>query len=216
MRDASPVASPRVRRGVHTAPPGNRSSPSVSRATPPPGSARHRRPDPGRARDPPPDRHRDHVEPDRRFRLAHPARRVGHPDARAGHVPEPGRISQRQARGHPTTGRSRTASSSSASGMSPSTASPRTRRLPRPISPLRHKGFPFTPVEIIPLSPKFDEQRLQPGESLKALYLFPDGLDVSQPLTVTIGPVQNTSWGDTILQLVQREQTAIRARKPPP
>jgi hypothetical protein len=78
------------------------------------------------------------------------------------------------------------------------------------------QGRDFRPVEIIPLSLKFDEQRLQPGESLKALYLFPDGLDVSQPLTVTIGTVQNTSWGDTILQLVQREQTAIRARKPPP
>jgi hypothetical protein len=73
------------------------------------------------------------------------------------------------------------------------------------------QGRAFTPLEVIPLTTGFGQQRLQPHETQKALYLFDDGLDVSQPLTVAMGTMQVTTW-ETILQAIESEQAAIRAR----
>lgn len=72
-------------------------------------------------------------------------------------------------------------------------------------------GREFRPLEIVPLTAGFGEQRLQPREVQQALYLFDDGIDLSQPLTVTMGMQQNTDW-QTILRTIDRERAMIRSR----
>lgn len=72
-------------------------------------------------------------------------------------------------------------------------------------------GREYRPVEVIPISSGFGEQRLQPRETQTALYLFEDALDANQPLTVSFGGVTNTSWAD-ILRTIERERALIRSR----
>jgi hypothetical protein len=72
-------------------------------------------------------------------------------------------------------------------------------------------GREFRPVEIIPLRAGFGEQRLQPRDTQSALYLFEDGLDVGQPLTVTAGSQRSSAWAET-LRTIERERALIRSR----
>jgi hypothetical protein len=69
----------------------------------------------------------------------------------------------------------------------------------------------FRPIELIPLSAGFGSQRLKQRETQSALYLFEDGINVEQPITVSMGGVQNSSWDNTIRQ-IQRERALIRSR----
>ncbi|MEP7001461.1 MAG: hypothetical protein ABI969_13335 [bacterium] len=72
-------------------------------------------------------------------------------------------------------------------------------------------GRDFRPVEIVPLSSGFGEQRLQPRETQTALYLFDDALDVNQPLVVSLGTQRSSSWSDR-LRDIERERVLIRSR----
>lgn len=72
-------------------------------------------------------------------------------------------------------------------------------------------GREYRPLEIVPLTAGFGAQRLQPREVQQALYLFDDGLDLSQPLTVTMGIERNTDW-QAILRTIERERAMIRSR----
>lgn len=69
----------------------------------------------------------------------------------------------------------------------------------------------FRPIELIPLSAGFGSQRLKQRETQSALYLFEDGINVEQPITVSMGGLQNSSW-DATLRLIQRERALIRSR----
>ncbi len=71
-------------------------------------------------------------------------------------------------------------------------------------------GREFRPLEIIPLTSGFGA-RLRVNESQRALYLFDDGLNVSQPLTVAMGLVQNNDW-EGILRAIDLEKAVIRGR----
>jgi hypothetical protein len=73
-------------------------------------------------------------------------------------------------------------------------------------------GREYRPFDIIPLSPGFGSQRLQPREQQSALLLFEEGLDVSQPLVVTMGSQRNTDWETILLRTIDPERAAIRAR----
>jgi len=73
-------------------------------------------------------------------------------------------------------------------------------------------GREYRPFDVIPLSPGFGTQRLQPREQQTALLLFEEGLDVSQPLVVTMGSQRNTDWETIILRTIDPERAAIRAR----
>ena len=55
-------------------------------------------------------------------------------------------------------------------------------------------GREFRPVDMFPLTTGFGQQRLQPQDRQRALYLFDDAVDVTQPLTVTMGSERNTDW----------------------
>ena len=72
-------------------------------------------------------------------------------------------------------------------------------------------GRDFRPVEILPLSTGFGEQRLQTRETQTALYLFDDALDVNQPLIVSLGSDRNESWAAK-LKVIEQERVLIRSR----
>ena len=72
-------------------------------------------------------------------------------------------------------------------------------------------GRDFRPIEILPLTTGFGAQRLRAREMQGGLYLFDDAVDVSQPITVSMGPVRSDRWSD-ILRTVERERAVIRSR----
>ena len=72
-------------------------------------------------------------------------------------------------------------------------------------------GQDFRPIEVMPVSGGFGEQRLQPRTRQTALYLFDDALDVNQPLTVSFGSERNAGWSGT-LSIIERERALVRSR----
>ena len=72
-------------------------------------------------------------------------------------------------------------------------------------------GRDYRPLEILPLSPGFGENRLAQRETQSALYLFEDGVDPEQPLTVAMGDERNATWQET-LRRIERERALIRSR----
>ncbi len=77
-------------------------------------------------------------------------------------------------------------------------------------------GRDYRPVDVIPLTPGFGEQRLQPREVQRGLLLFDGALDVSQPIVVATGTERNTDWStdgsNNILSRIEAERAQIRAR----
>ena len=73
-------------------------------------------------------------------------------------------------------------------------------------------GRDYRPVEVLPISSGFGEQRLQPRETQSALYLFDDALDVNQPLVISMGSTQSNAWSTTTLRTIERERALIRSR----
>jgi hypothetical protein len=74
-----------------------------------------------------------------------------------------------------------------------------------------NSGRQFRPLDVIPLSPGFGEQRLKQRETQSALYLFDGSLDAGQPITVTVENTTNDTWDDTIRR-IERERALIRSR----
>jgi hypothetical protein len=72
-------------------------------------------------------------------------------------------------------------------------------------------GRDFRPLEVLPLSSGFGEQRLTQRETQSAIYLFDDAIDLDQPLTVTFQSARNEDW-EQILTRVERERALVRAR----
>ena len=72
-------------------------------------------------------------------------------------------------------------------------------------------GRDFRPLEVLPLSSGFGEQRLTQRETQSAIYLFDDAIDLDQPMTVTFQNVRNSDW-EQILTRVERERALVRAR----
>ncbi len=72
-------------------------------------------------------------------------------------------------------------------------------------------GREFRPLEIIPLTPGFGEQRLRQNGRQDALYVFDGQLDVQQPLTVAYETARNDDWVNT-LPLIERERALVKGR----
>ena len=72
-------------------------------------------------------------------------------------------------------------------------------------------GHDYRPVEVLPLTPGFGEQRLKLRDNQSALYMFEDAIDVNQPLVVSLSGQQTSSWSIT-LQAIERERAQIRSR----
>lgn len=93
--------------------------------------------------------------------------------------------------------------------------SPDARFVPNDIT-VTSGGREYRPVEVIGLTPGFSEQRLQPRETQTGLLVFEEGLDVSQPVVVSIGAARNTDWDWSppvaILKKLDTERAVVRAR----
>jgi len=72
-------------------------------------------------------------------------------------------------------------------------------------------GQDFRPIDVIPLSTGFGEQRLRQRETQSAVYIYPEGVDVDHPLTVTFQGLQSVIW-EQLLQRIERERVLVRAR----
>ena len=72
-------------------------------------------------------------------------------------------------------------------------------------------GQDFRPVDVIPLSTGFGEQRLKQRETQSAVYLYPGDIDVDHPLKVTFQGQQSVVW-EQVLQRIERERALVRAR----
>ena len=72
-------------------------------------------------------------------------------------------------------------------------------------------GRDYRPLEVVALSSGFGEQRLNVRETQSALYLFGDGIDLSQPIVVRMQGTEDASWG-AIVQRIEQERALIRGR----
>jgi hypothetical protein len=72
-------------------------------------------------------------------------------------------------------------------------------------------GRDYRPIDVIPLTPGFSEQRVQPRETQRCLLLFDDQVDVSQSITVSMETERNTDW-EGILQKLETARAEVRAR----
>ena len=72
-------------------------------------------------------------------------------------------------------------------------------------------GRDFRPIDMLPITPGFGQQRLRQREVQQAIYVFDPQLDVNQPLTVQYEMTRNTDWS-VILTRVERERVLVRSR----
>jgi hypothetical protein len=72
-------------------------------------------------------------------------------------------------------------------------------------------GQDFRPLDVIPLSTGFGEQRLRQRETQSAVYVYPGDIDVNHPLVVTFQGQQSGIW-EQLLQRIERERALVRAR----
>jgi hypothetical protein len=72
-------------------------------------------------------------------------------------------------------------------------------------------GQNFRPLDVIPLSTGFGEQRLHQRETQSAVYVYPGEIDVDHPLVVTFQGQQSIIW-EQLLQRIERERALVRAR----
>lgn len=72
-------------------------------------------------------------------------------------------------------------------------------------------GQDFRPIDVIPLSTGFGEQRLRQRETQSAVYVYSGDIDVDHPLTVTFQGQRSAIW-EQLLQRIERERALVRAR----
>ena len=72
-------------------------------------------------------------------------------------------------------------------------------------------GRDFRPLDVIPLTPGFGEQRLKQNGRQDAVYVFDGRLDPQQPLTVSYETARNEDWA-SLLPLIERERALVRGR----
>ena len=72
-------------------------------------------------------------------------------------------------------------------------------------------GQDFRPIDVIPLSTGFGQQRLRQREKQSAVYIYPGDIDVDHPLTVSFQGQQSVLW-EQVLQRIERERALVKAR----
>jgi hypothetical protein len=72
-------------------------------------------------------------------------------------------------------------------------------------------GREFRPLEVIPLTTGFGQQRLSQRERQSALYVFDPQIDVNQPLTVRYETAASSDW-TVSLSKIERERAVVRSR----
>ncbi|HEX6251067.1 MAG TPA: hypothetical protein VFZ56_06520 [Gemmatimonadaceae bacterium] len=72
-------------------------------------------------------------------------------------------------------------------------------------------GRDFRPLEVVPLSAGFGEQRLRQRETQTAVFVFEADIDVDQPLSVSFMNERSDVW-EHVLPRIERERALVRAR----
>lgn len=72
-------------------------------------------------------------------------------------------------------------------------------------------GRDFRPIDVLPVTPGFGQQRLRQREVQAAVYVFDPQVDVNQPITVQYETTRNTDW-PVILARIERERVLVRSR----
>ena len=72
-------------------------------------------------------------------------------------------------------------------------------------------GREFRPLDVLPLTPGFGEQRLRQNGRQDALYVFDGQLDVQQPLSVAYEGERNDDWA-SLLPTIERERSLVKSR----
>ena len=84
-----------------------------------------------------------------------------------------------------------------------------------PFSPmefiLTSVGRDFRPIDVIPITSGFGQQRLRQRDSQYAVYVFDAQVDVNQPLTVQFETARSSEW-TTELAKIERERALVRSR----
>lgn len=86
---------------------------------------------------------------------------------------------------------------------------------------IQNVGRDFRPIDVLPFTSGFGENRLKQRETQSALYVFDGQLDINQPINARMeSTVSSTDW-QGVLQRVDQERAAVRSRagsmeKPPP
>ena len=78
-------------------------------------------------------------------------------------------------------------------------------------------GRDFRPLEVLPVTSGFGEQRLRQRDTQSAVYAFDPQIDVNQPLIVQYESVSSGDWS-LVLSRIERERALVRSRaglKPP-
>ena len=69
----------------------------------------------------------------------------------------------------------------------------------------------YRPLGIVPLSPRWSSYQLEAREQAAALYLFEEGIPLSEPLTVSYQGLANDAWARAVT-LLERERARAAAR----
>ncbi len=72
-------------------------------------------------------------------------------------------------------------------------------------------GRDFRPIDVLPITPGFGQQRLRQREVQQALFVFDGQVDVNQPITVQYETTRNTDWA-VVLSRIERERALVRSR----
>ena len=72
-------------------------------------------------------------------------------------------------------------------------------------------GRDFRPIDVLPITPGFGQQRLRQREVQAALFAFDPQVDVNQPLTVQYESTRNSEWA-VVLARIERERVLVRSR----
>jgi hypothetical protein len=72
-------------------------------------------------------------------------------------------------------------------------------------------GRDFRPIEVLPLSPGFGQQRVRQREVQHALYAFDGQLDINQPLVLSYETARARDWS-SVLERIERERSLVRSR----
>jgi hypothetical protein len=77
---------------------------------------------------------------------------------------------------------------------------------------ITNNGRDFRPLDVLPVTAGFGENRLQQRETQSALYLFDGALDVSQPVTLRVESATDAETWTAALRRIERERALVRSR----
>lgn len=75
------------------------------------------------------------------------------------------------------------------------------------------RGIRYRPVDVRPITPRWDRQEVGPRETLMAIYAFPPEVDLDDALEVEYQEVRDRSW-ERILPRIEAERFRLRTRTP--